>query len=159
MQEGEMDLLARAETIAVKAHAGQKDKCGVDYIEHPRTVSRNCTSYEAKVVGMLHDVVEDTPITMEDLREEGFPETILEALRCVTKEAGYEVHEYYDRIKANPIAREVKLADLNHNLDAGRFPSDASEQYRKWAQKKRPRYERYRAYLLNQADTIDIESD
>ena len=115
------DKIKLAEQIATIAHEGQVDKAGVAYINHPRTVASMCESEEGKIVGWLHDVVEDTDVTFEELREKGFSDVVIEALRCVTKEEGYEISEYYTKIKNTPIAREVKLADLTHNSD---FPKN-----------------------------------
>lgn len=144
-------LLVLAEQIATKAHEGQVDKAGVPYIHHPRTVSSFCDSVEGKIVGWLHDVVEDTDVTLEDLRMQGFDEVLLEALDCVTKpEVGYDEEAYYKRIKSNPLAKEVKLADLKHNSDMSRIPDGLSEeQYNKWISRKE-KYAGHIAYLLNE---------
>lgn len=133
------ELLILAEKIATKAHMGQVDKAGVPYIEHPKTVASYCTTEYAKIIGWLHDVVEDTDVTLDDLRKQGFDEFLLEALDCVTKpKIGYDETAYYKNIKQNEIAREVKLADLKHNSDMSRIPSGISEAEReKWIQKKK----------------------
>lgn len=113
--------LERALQIAVKAHAGVKDRSGVPYIFHPIRVMMRCRTEDAKIVALLHDVVEDTDITFEDLAAEGFSEKILEALRLVTHfdEDSYEA--YVEKIADNPIAVEVKLADLEDNSDIRRL--------------------------------------
>ncbi|MGN0160232.1 MAG: GTP pyrophosphokinase [Lachnospiraceae bacterium] len=110
-------LYIKAQQIAYNAHQGQVDENGVPYILHPTTVSARCNSMAGKIVGMLHDVIEDTNVTYDDLRKEGFPEFIIEAIRCVTKEKNYDTKEYFERIKANSIAREVKYQDLIHNTE------------------------------------------
>lgn len=94
-------MLALAETIAVNAHKSQLDKGGHPYINHPRFVSAHCTSPESRIVGMLHDVVEDTDVTLDALREYGFNEDILIALDLVTKKKGpdYDEDIYYEKIK------------------------------------------------------------
>lgn len=132
------ELLQLAEKIATKAHTGQLDKAGVPYIYHPQIVSSYCESIYGKIVGWLHDVIEDTDVTMEDLRAQGFDEFLLEALDCVTKpKVGYDEKAYYDRIKRNPLAKEVKLADLKHNSDMSRIPQGISEEERrKWIIRK-----------------------
>ena len=96
-------MLALAETIAVNAHKSQLDKGGHPYINHPRFVSAHCTSPESRIVGMLHDVVEDTDVTLDALREYGFNEDILIALDLVTKKKGpdYDEDIYYEKIKTN----------------------------------------------------------
>lgn len=141
-------LLLLAQEIATKAHEGQVDKAGVPYIDHPRTVSSFCSSLQGKIVGWLHDVVEDTDVTMEDLRAQGFDEELLEALDCVTKpKSGYNEKVYYERIKANALAKEVKLADLKHNSDMSRIPEGLSEeQYEKWI-KRKEKYMEHIKYL------------
>ncbi len=141
-------LLLLAQEIATKAHEGQVDKAGVPYIHHPKTVASFCSSIQGKIVGWLHDVVEDTDVTMDDLRAQGFDEELLEALDCVTKpETGYDERVYYERIKANPLAKEVKLADLKHNSDMSRIPEGLSkEQHAKWIRRKE-KYLEHIAYL------------
>lgn len=141
------NFLKLAEAIATVAHEGQVDKGGHPYINHPRTVSSFCTTIEGKIVGWLHDVVEDTPITINTLRNLGFNEEILEALRCVTKEDGYNEDEYYLRIKNNSIAKEVKLADLKHNTDLSRIPADMDEAFKEKMMKKREKYLKRIEYL------------
>ena len=135
------ELLVLAEEIATKAHRGQVDRAGVPYIYHPRTVAANCTSIYGKIVGWLHDVVEDTEVTMEDLRQQGFDEFLLEALDCVTKpKKGYNEAVYYERIKNNELAKEVKLADLRHNSDVSRIPQNISPEQREKMMKKKEFY-------------------
>src|SRR2546430_1849081 len=82
------DLLDKAIQIATQAHQGQKDRCGQPYIMHPIRVMNRVNGVEEKMVAILHDVVEDTDWTFEQLRKEGFPEQILQALDCVTKREG-----------------------------------------------------------------------
>lgn len=118
--------IAKAKEIAYKAHEGQTDYNGLPYIEHPLVVSSWCKSYEGKVVGLLHDVIEDTNITFEDLKNEGFDSTVLDAIKLVTKEPGYNLKEYFERIKDNWVAKEVKINDLIHNYDMNRIV-DATE--------------------------------
>lgn len=119
-----------AERIAVRAHAGQVDKAGRPYIEHPRHVAAAVEGDEARAVAWLHDVVEDTALTLDDLRREGVGETVLEAVRLLTHQPGVPYLEYVEALKPNPLARQVKLADLAHNSDASRLPdplTDADE--------------------------------
>ena len=121
--------LEKAIQIAVEAHAGVKDKGGKAYILHPISVMMRCETDEEKIVAILHDVVEDTDWTFAALREEGFSETVIEALETVTK---YSEEEDYDefirRSLKNEIGRKVKIADLRENLDVTRigelYPKD-----------------------------------
>lgn len=148
------NLLLLAEGIARTAHEGQLDLQGVDYIYHPLEVSAKCDTIEGKIVGLLHDVVEDTTITLENLKAIGFDDDLLEALRCVTKEPGYDEAEYYARIKANPIAKEVKLADLEHNGDPNRIRGGLPEEVVAKILKKQKKYNQRKDYLNGKADKI-----
>jgi (p)ppGpp synthase/HD superfamily hydrolase len=116
-----MATLERALQIAVQAHAGQKDKSGAAYIFHPIRVMMRCTSTEAQIVGLLHDVVEDTPVTFEELEGEGFSKTVMEALRLLTHDSKVPYEGYIREIKTNAIATEAKLADLQDNMDLRRL--------------------------------------
>ena len=116
-----MDL-ERAIQIAVEAHAGVKDKGGKAYILHPISVMMRCETDDEKTVAILHDVVEDTDWTFEALREEGFKETIIEALKTVTKHSEDEDYdEFIQRSLKNEIGSKVKIADLRENLDVTRI--------------------------------------
>ena len=110
----------KALTIAAQSHKGQYDKVGKDYLFHPLTVSSYCQTQKGKIVGLLHDVVEDTPITLEELNKI-FDDEIVTAVGLLTKTEGFEINEYYAAIKNNPLAKEVKMADLTHNMDMSRF--------------------------------------
>jgi (p)ppGpp synthase/HD superfamily hydrolase len=118
----ELELLEKAIGIAVEAHRGQKDRYGVPYILHPLRVMGRLDTAAEKIVGILHDVVEDTDWTFEDLSGEGFPEILLDALRCVTKREGEPYEDFVKRSAGNPLARRVKLADLDDNMDLRRAP-------------------------------------
>ena len=116
-----MDL-ERAIEIAVQAHKGTSDKGGSPYILHPLAVMHNLDTDDEKIVGVLHDVVEDTQWTFEKLLDEGFSVTVVNALRSVTKQGGGE--DYFDfiqRAKKNPLGRKVKIADIQHNMDVTRI--------------------------------------
>jgi len=116
-----MATLERALQIAVQAHAGQKDKSGAAYIFHPIRVMMRCTSPEAKIVGLLHDVVEDTSVTFEELEAEGFSVNALAALRLLTHASEVPYEDYIQLVKTHPIATEAKLADLEDNMDIRRL--------------------------------------
>ncbi|TFD30306.1 HD domain-containing protein [Cryobacterium cryoconiti] len=107
-------------TLARTAHTGQVDRVGVAYIYHPLAVMQRVSGTEAKIVGVLHDVVEHTDTTLADLRSRGFAEHIVEAVDAVTKVKGESIEEYLARVKANPLALIVKKADLSHNADPAR---------------------------------------
>jgi hypothetical protein len=110
-----MATIERALQIAAKAHEGQKDKEGLPYILHPLRVMMAVEGEEAQVVAVLHDVVEDTSVTPDDLRQAGFSEGVLAAVACVTHRKGEPYADYVVRCKGNEVARRVKLADLGDN--------------------------------------------
>ncbi len=110
-----MATIERALQIAAKAHEGQRDKEGLPYVLHPLRVMMAVQGEEAQVVAVLHDVVEDTPVTPDDLRQAGFSEAVLAAVECVTHRKGEPYADYVVRCKANEVARRVKLADLGDN--------------------------------------------
>jgi hypothetical protein len=110
-----MTTIEKALQIAAKAHEGQTDKDGQPYILHPLRVMQHVEGLEAQIVAVLHDVVEDTKVTLEDLRAAGFSETILDGVRCVTHGKNESYADYVVRCKANPLGRQVKLADLEDN--------------------------------------------
>lgn len=116
-------MLKKAIEIASEAHKDATDKYGSPYINHVTRVMDLGATNEEKIVGILHDLVEDTPWTFEQLESEGFSPEIIEALKCVTKiseEEDYE--EFITRVKINPLAVKVKLNDLTDNLDIKRMP-------------------------------------
>lgn len=116
--------LERAIAIATEAHCGQVDKAGSPYIDHPLRVMSRQNNDEARIVAILHDVVEDCEgWTFDRLEAEGFSPTVIEALRRVTKIEGEAYEDFIRRAVANPIARAVKLADLADNMDASRLPA------------------------------------
>lgn len=129
-------LTKKAMKIAYEAHKDQKDKSGIPYIYHPIHLAEQMNDEQTTCVALLHDVVEDTEITLSDLRNEGFPEPVLEALRLMTHDKSVPYMDYVQKIKDNPIARAVKLADLKHNSDLTRL--DVVDE------KVRERVEKYR---------------
>jgi len=117
-----MATLQRAIEIAVEAHKGQTDRVGVPYVAHLFSVMDRGKTLEEKIVGVLHDLVEDTSWTLDDLRSEGFTENIIEAVRCITKVTDEEDYdEYIARVKSNPLAVRVKLNDLLDNMNILRY--------------------------------------
>ena len=111
----------KAYEVAKKAHLGQVDKAGEDYIKHPEKVASFVKTDEEKAVAYLHDVIEDTELTLEDLREYGFSEEVLKAVDVITKKKGQDYQTYLNSVKENKLARVVKLADLRHNSDLTRL--------------------------------------
>lgn len=116
-------LLERAAEICLSAHKGQRDKSGRAYFMHPMRVALRCKTDEERIVALLHDVVEDSHIGAEELRNEGFPENIVEAVMSVTHKEGEEYDDFVARAAQNRIGREVKKHDLEDNLDTLRLES------------------------------------
>ena len=118
-----MSTLERAIQIATEAHKGQFDKAGREYIGHPIRVMEMGKTEDEKIVGVLHDVIEDTDWTFERLEAEGFSQEVINALRCVTKTSENENYDdFIDRVKKNPLAASVKINDLTDNMDIRRLP-------------------------------------
>jgi (p)ppGpp synthase/HD superfamily hydrolase len=115
-----MATIEKALQIATKAHEGQLDKEGLAYILHPLRVMNSVEGEVAKIVAVLHDVIEDTSVTEDDLRREGFGESLITAVRCVTHRRDESYADYVVRCKGNEVARKVKLADLEDNSRLGR---------------------------------------
>lgn len=114
-------MLIKAFIIAAAAHKGQKDKGGRAYILHPVIVALKVKGFKCKTVALLHDVVEDTPITLEALHKRGFSDDIVNAVDAITKRKNEPYEAYLSRVKNNNIAREVKKADLKHNSNLKRL--------------------------------------
>jgi len=123
-------MLNRAIEIAARAHTEQTDKGGNSYILHPLRVMLNFCEHESeavKICAILHDVVEDTEITLDDLRTEGFLEEIITALDCLTKRQNESYDDFIDRILTNEIACRVKNGDLADNMDLTRIPNPTAK--------------------------------
>lgn len=119
-------LTKKAMEVCYQAHNGQLDKAGLPYVFHPFHLAEQMEDEQTVVTALLHDVVEDTPTTLRDLAGMGFPEPVLKAVAALTRNSEESYSDYIGRIKENPIARAVKLADLRHNSDLSRldFPSE-----------------------------------
>lgn len=118
----EFELIEKAIEIAFEAHKGQKDLDGLPVVLHPFAVASNCTQPKEIVVALLHDVVEDSSYTFDDLRDAGMSDDIIQTLRLLTYDKSETYEEYLQRIKTSgdEVALHVKLNDLRHNLDRGR---------------------------------------
>ena len=120
-------LTNAAMKLAYRAHFGQTDKCGIPYIFHPIHLAEQMDDEFSCCVALLHDVVEDTEVTLEELKTL-FPPEVTDAVALLTHKVGVDYFDYVRRIKDNPIARKVKLADLAHNSDQSRcIGSDLTE--------------------------------
>ena len=141
------ELTVKAMNIAYRAHHGQTDKCGVPYILHPVHLAEQMTDEYTTCAALLHDVAEDTDITLEQLAET-FPEPVIAALRLLTHQKGTDYFTYVKAVKQDPIARAVKLADLAHNSD----PSRAAlvQEPQAYAEARLRKYEKARRILLDE---------
>lgn len=126
--------------IATEAHKGQVDKAGVPYINHPLIVASLVETEEEKIVALLHDTIEDTNITEQDLLNYGFSNKIVEAVKLLTHNKDVPYMDYVAKIKDNELARKVKIADLTHNSDLSRL--------KEITDKDKKRYEKYQNALL-----------
>lgn len=139
MKENLESLYKKAVMIAQEAHKGQRDKGGTPYIEHPLYVASQVETLELKMVAVLHDTLEDSPLTTADLIAAGLPESVVEAIQVLTHEDGNEEAylDYIRRVAENAMAATVKKEDLKHNMDMSRIP-DPTEKDRK----RRTKYEK-----------------
>ena len=130
-------MTKKAMDICFEAHKDQKDKSGQPYVFHPFHLAERMTDEETTIVALLHDVVEDTSVTLDDLAAEGFSDSVLEAIALMTHAPGVNYMDYVAEMKKNPIAKAVKIADLTHNSTLSRLneitPKDLErvETYRK----------------------------
>ena len=138
-----MSTIERAIEIAAAAHSGQIDKGGEPYILHPLKVMLRVTTEHERISAVLHDVIEDTSVTIEYLRSEGFPEEVLHAITALTKLPGESRIEAAKRASLNPIARIVKLADNAENMDISRIPNPTTSDFQRLEE-----YKIVRALLL-----------
>ena len=122
-----MSTLENAIALAVAAHAGQLDKVGQPYILHPLRVMLSLEDEVEKIVGVLHDVIEDSRYTLEDVLEMGFSQEIIIALDDLTKHDDESYDDYVSRTLQNPISHRVKRADLLDNMDVRRMAPALTE--------------------------------
>lgn len=141
--------LEKAIAIAAKAHEGQTDKGGVAYIMHPLKLMMVMDTEDERITAILHDVVEDSSITIEDLKTEGFSEPVLEAITLLTREKKASYQKYIEAIAENALATKVKMADLSHNMDITRIPEATLKDF-----KQREQYEKYQQYLIEYGRVI-----
>lgn len=130
----------KALKLCFEAHKAQLDKSGMPYVFHPFHLAEQMKDETTTVVALLHDVIEDTDYTFNDLIAMGFDGAIIEAIKLMTHEEGVPYMDYVEKIKSNPIAREVKLADLRHNSDLSRLDAPT--------EKDKMRVEKYRKAIV-----------
>ena len=135
-------LTKKALRLCFDAHREQVDKTGLPYVFHPFHLAEQMKDEYSTVCALLHDVVEDTDCTLDDLRSMGFPDAVVDALALLTHDPAVPYMDYVKVIATNPIARKVKMADLRHNSDLSRM-DEADE----WALKRTAKYKKALAYL------------
>lgn len=140
-----MATLEQAISLAAQRHAGQVDKANAPYILHPLRVMLNVPDIEHKIVAVLHDILEDTTTTTDELYALGFPKHLIEAIVALTKQQGESRIQAAQRTLRNPIARVVKLADLTDNMDLSRIQSPTIKDFERLKQ-----YQQVRDILLSQ---------
>ncbi|MDY0236199.1 MAG: GTP pyrophosphokinase [Gudongella sp.] len=133
-------MLGKAIDISFNAHKGQYDKAGKPYASHPIYVACKMKTDKEKIVALLHDVLEDTEITVEYLIQEGYTGEIIEAIIAITRENAEDYFQYIKRVKQNPLAKKVKIEDLKHNMDISRINEPT--------QRDLERVERYKKALV-----------
>lgn len=134
------DATKTALKICYEAHAGQVDKSGLPYVFHPFHLAEQMATEHETCVALLHDVMEDTPITADDLIAAGIPEAYVRTCLLLTHDPGMPYLDYVARLAHDPIARKVKMADLHHNSDLTRLDHEPTE-------RDLQRIEKYRAAL------------
>ena len=120
-------MTKKALKICFEAHKEQKDKTGLPYVFHPFHLAEQMKDETTTIVALLHDVAEDTDITLDDLRNEGFSNEVIDALALLTHDPAVPYMEYVRKIGTNPLATKVKLADLAHNSDTTRLDHEPTE--------------------------------
>jgi (p)ppGpp synthase/HD superfamily hydrolase len=150
------DMIERAFLLAIEAHKGQVDLSGRPYLYHIFYVATHITRKKAMVVAFLHDIVEDTNTTLEDLKEKGFDEEIVAAVEAITKRKSEKYIDFINRVKENSLATEVKLADLKHNIQIKRLKNPTERDLKRIEKYKKAR-ETLRAY--NRRNKIKYVSD
>ena len=141
-------LTRKAMRICYAAHEGQVDKSGVPYVFHPLHLAEQMETEEEICTALLHDVVEDTKWTLAELEAEGFPASVLDAVRLLTREKDVSYMAYIERLSGNRIARKVKLADLEHNSDLTRLLEVTERDLR-----RQEKYFLAKEFLLRQENT------
>lgn len=144
-------MLNKAIEIAVRAHEGQFDKAGEPYILHPLRVMLTCELEAERICAVLHDVIEDTHVTYEFLRSQGFSDEVIEALECLAKNEGEDYEAFIDRVLKNKLACRVKLADLQDNMNISRLKNPTEADIK--------RIEKYRGAVKKILETINFDAE
>lgn len=130
-------LTRKALRVSFEAHRDQVDKDNIPYVYHPYEVASGLNTEEEVCVALLHDVVEDTDITFQQLSEMGFTSSMIDALRLLTHEEKVPYMDYVEKLSHNPVARRVKMADLTHNMNRDRRENITEQDEKRWAKYKK----------------------
>ena len=150
-----MSNLERAIQIAASAHRGDVDKAGDPYILHPLSLMLQFDDLDEMIVAVLHDTVEDSPLTLGDLKKEGFSNAVVTAVDALTRREAESYEEFISRLSSNSLARQVKLADLEHNMDVRRLESLTSNDLERIAKYHRS----WRELLKSNAAPVSQSAD
>lgn len=135
-----MSNLGKAILLAVYKHADQKDLCGQPYIMHVIRVMTKMGTDQERIVAVMHDLVEDTDVTLDHLERLGFSVDVIHSVDCMTRRSGEKYDDYIERVASNRISKKVKIADIEDNMDIRRIPS--------WGEKDVNRSVKYYRTLL-----------
>lgn len=138
------EMTKKAIKLMFEKHKDQVDKSGMPYVFHPFHLAEQMDDEETTITALLHDIVEDTDTTFEDLRELGFSDNIINALKLMTHDKNIDYFEYVKNISKNPIARKVKIKDLEHNMDTSRLDEVTDKDL-----ERVKKYKKCYKYLLN----------
>ena len=137
------EMTKKAMRLMIEKHENQKDKAGMPYFYHPLHVAEQMNDETTTIVALLHDIVEDTDTTLDDLRNMNFPKDVLDAIDALTHKDGVDYYDYIENISKNGIARKVKIKDLEHNMDLNRLTEITDVDIKRYE-----KYKRCHDYLL-----------
>lgn len=138
------EMTKKAIKLMFEKHKDQVDKSGIPYVFHPFHLAEQMDDEETTITALLHDIVEDTDTTFDDLRKLGFSDNIINALKLMTHDKNIDYFEYVKNISKNPIARKVKIKDLEHNMDTSRLDEVTDKDL-----ERVKKYKKCYKYLLN----------
>lgn len=138
------EMTKKAIKLMFEKHKDQVDKSGMPYVFHPFHLAEQMDDEETTITALLHDIVEDTDTTFDDLRELGFSDNVINALKLMTHDKNVDYFEYVKKISKNPIARKVKIKDLEHNMDTSRLDEVTDKDL-----ERVKKYKKCYKYLLN----------
>ena len=143
------DLMYKSLEIVTRLFNDKSDKGGFPYVIHLLKVYSGVSDYNEKVCALLHDVVEDTDVTFDDLKKVGYDDAIIDTLEVLTKKKGEDYRDYIERIinSGNMHAMNIKIADLRHNMDLSRIKNPTSNDYERISKRYEPAYQKIMNYI------------